>query len=79
MKNTLNSYRLGAMTTGEELKQQQIAEADERHRPIIDAYLDGHTMQEVADMVGRSVQRVQQIIARAKKRGLITMESRPRN
>jgi DNA-directed RNA polymerase specialized sigma24 family protein len=55
--------------TFKEHNRLQLAEADERHRPIIEAVLEGRTHAEVARMFGVTRPRVTQIMTRARDRG----------
>lgn len=90
LKNQSTEYRIGGMTTSEvsqagdkitpaeQWRQDQAASADERHRPIIDAYLSGMKYREIAQQFNITIARVGHIIGRARDRNLISMTSRPK-
>ena len=59
------------MTTAQDYRDREALDADERHRPVVNAYRAGSTLRRVAVEFGISFQRVQQIVARARARGLL--------
>jgi hypothetical protein len=57
---------------------EQIADADARHREVIEAWRQGKTLAEIAADTGRTVGRIHQIITRARLRGLLHDPERQR-
>jgi transposase len=56
----------------------QQAEADARHREVVEAWREGKTLVEIAAETGRTVGRIHQIITRARVRGLLHDPERQR-
>ena len=71
MPAAVNTFIMGSMTTVAEFNEQQAKEADERHKPVIQAHLAGKSQREIAREFGVSRPLVQRILRRARQRGLL--------
>ena len=70
-RNRTTGCSMNGMTTAQEYREKEAREADERHRPVIDAYREVRSQAEVARQFGVTRSRVQAILRRARERGLL--------
>lgn len=71
-----NTRIINGMMTAEEFNELQAEGADQRHKPVVDAWLAGKSQNEIAREYGVTRARIQRILRRARQRGLLDVSKR---